>query len=238
MYTCVKRSGRRSNIFTVGFAIGSSQMFWNCRGTHRSTEVENVTQISASDINQAISTEKNSSDLEIEVPPIDQLCLACREGKLEDVEALISKRQEIGLDINATGACGKTPLSHACEIGVESIVTMLLNHGAEVNGHFPTPFKNFRWWSSTMIKTLIERNAKVDQEDPRDGSTVLHHAAAGGCCECVEILIENNASVNQGDRRNATPLHYACNEYAAVLNRSGHGMFKKNILKFHDERKF
>jgi len=91
-------------------------------------------------------------------------------------------------DINQKDKEGWTPLHYACSNGYESIVSILLEKGANVN------------------------------EKDIDGCTPLHNACINGYGSVVSILLEKGANVNEKDKTGYTPLHYACcNSYENIV---------------------
>ena len=83
---------------------------------------------------------------------------------------------ELGDDPNAASKMGATPLSEAVSRGYESVVRLLIDHGANVN----TP--------------------------ARGGLTPLHIAAQGGYDSIIRLLVAKGAAVDAKNARGMTPL--------------------------------
>jgi ankyrin repeat protein len=137
-------------------------------------------------------------------------------------ESVISLLLERGADVNVKDNDGKTPLHCACGYnGRESIVSW----GGE------TPLHNASWKGhESVISLLLEKGADVNVKD-NDGKTPLHCACGYNGCESpillvgetplhkaswkghesvISLLLENGADVNINDKDGKTPLHYAC----------------------------
>jgi ankyrin repeat protein len=111
-----------------------------------------------------------------------------------------------GAGVNITDGNVCTPLHLACLRGHGSVVSMLIDRGADVNvalrracdaGH------------GSVVTMLIDRGADVNVAD-RDGWTPLYWACDAGHGSVVTILIDGGADVNVADRNGLTPLHSAC----------------------------
>ncbi|ELT88071.1 hypothetical protein CAPTEDRAFT_136695, partial [Capitella teleta] len=73
---------------------------------------------------------------------------------------------------------------------------------------------------------FVETGLDATQIDHR-GASLLHHAAASGLCDVLQMLIDHpgTQSVNQTDKNESTPLHYAvaanCAETTQILLNNG-----------------
>jgi ankyrin repeat protein len=85
-----------------------------------------------------------------------------------------------GVDVNAPGLWGRTPLLFA-----------------SVHGHLE------------VARRLLERGADVNARDKDDGGTPLHLAARYGEFEIVWTLLKHNADANARNDSRRTPLHLA-----------------------------
>jgi ankyrin repeat protein len=114
--------------------------------------------------------------------------------------------------------CTLLHISACC--GLENIVKVLLQMGAEVNAidHKYQETSLHRVASHTNITNLLVRGAGVDFMH-KSGRTPLHLAAENGHTSIVEVLLTKGAHVNAVDRDRAIPLHFA--------TKNGH----KNIVK-------
>jgi len=75
----------------------------------------------------------------------------------------------------------------------------------------------------SMVKLLIERDAKVNYQD-ESGNTALHYAAANGKKDIVKYLLENNADVNVVNVKEQKAIDYS--------NIKGYNEITELILKF------
>ena len=105
-------------------------------------------------------------------PPARNICQAAYEGNSETVKQHLAN----GVDVNARGGIGETPLYDAVLGGHKEIIELLIAEGADVN-------------------------AKDDW-----GKTPLRCAAVQDQKENAELLIANGADVNAKDDKGRTPL--------------------------------
>src|SRR5215510_412868 len=66
------------------------------------------------------------------------------------------------------------------------------------------------------VETLVAASPGAITGTDAGGSTPLHHAAAFGSVDDVELLITRGADVNAKNRRSSTPLHWAIHDEAKV----------------------
>ena len=107
-----------------------------------------------------------------------QLEDAARTGDLKKLQALINS----GIDVNAKGSDGQTPLMAAAAMGNTDAMEMLLQNGA-----------------------------RVDETGP-NGQTALMKAIHTGQDDSVELLLKNHADVNIADNDKNTALMLAIND--------------------------
>ncbi|MXW18369.1 MAG: hypothetical protein F4123_08540 [Gemmatimonadetes bacterium] len=143
-----------------------------------------------------------------------------------------------GADVNARDRHGNMPLLFATEMmggGADespaskdpSVVTLLLEAGAEVNAHNElrsTPLHNAAWgkrvevWTNSadlvenppIVAALLAAGADVSARD-NGGSTPLHHAAAIEGLHTVAMLLEAGADIHARDNAGYSPLLRSAN---------------------------
>lgn len=111
-----------------------------------------------------------------------------------------------GLDVNARGCAGDTPLHTAAEQDFYDVTELLLEKGADAkarNETGVTPLHKAR--SVAVVRLLIKHGADVNARDER-GSTPLHWAETAGL---ASLLIGQGAEVESRDVDGCTPLHVA-----------------------------
>jgi len=129
---------------------------------------------------------------------LDALCMACRNGRVEAAEFLLSKLPKTEF----RGFMGATPLHWACFGGSTTIVERLLAAGADptIRDHDLkcTP-RNFgicapaNWGLHFLVRARLDADPTL--LNLMDGQTsALHEAAAGGSLETVRLLLERGAN--------------------------------------------
>ena len=168
---------------------------------------------------------------EIDTP----LMHAVRSGAAAKVEELLSNGAEA--DAPRTDASNVTPLVVACAEGHESVVRLLLKHGASVirsilTGATPLLMAS-QQGHKLVVKLLLERGAAVNKA-MYNGISPLIIASMQGHESVVMLLLEHAATVDQADSDGATALSMATEsghksivrlllEYGAGPNRADHG---------------
>ena len=143
----------------------------------------------------------------------DKLFQAIDEGNLADVRKLIAE----GADVNTPNCIRHTPLDDAVARGNREIVLELLAAGADTNNGAPL-LSAVGYNQRDMVKLLLERGAKVDQQE-EDGilGTPLIFAAIEGNADIARDLLAAEANVNSRNSNGATALMEAVEEKHTAL---------------------
>lgn len=152
------------------------------------------------------------------------LHLACREGQLESVTALLDLGADIYQMNSTTLYC--CPLVAALlqdrsdneddddTSSQLQIVRLLINHGADVHqivrGLFYSPLAAACFGAtSSSIDLLLDEGASPDNPDPISGRLPLHFAAGSGIDNFQVILHATHSDVTVTDRFGKSALHWA-----------------------------
>ena len=119
--------------------------------------------------------------------------------------------------VSAHNKFNNTPLFMAAGVGDDTSISVLLQHGAEVDERC--------WYGRTAlhhasseghvacIDALMIHGADVEARDSQDKETPLHLAAEFNHPACVKVLLDkHNASINAADYFGRTALHKAADE--------------------------
>jgi hypothetical protein len=107
----------------------------------------------------------------------ESLCIACSEGEVGRARQILLS----GVDVNMQSR-GFTPAIVACECGHTNCLSLLINHGAQLD--------------------------KADNT----GATPAHTACHQGHTECLSLLINHGAQVDKADNEGGTPAYIACEQ--------------------------
>lgn len=137
--------------------------------------------------------------------------IASFRGRVDVAQLLI----EGGCDILRSSTTGTTALHAAACGGSSSILSMLLDAGADVNEVSGPRVQtsalvwavNYKHLNASI--ELIRRGANVNYAD-LNGGTALHKAAELGCVDILEALLKAGANPNRVRCPSGTPLHHAC----------------------------
>ncbi len=137
------------------------------------------------------------------------LQIAARQG----YSSLVEKFIEAGVDPDASGQKGSTPIFKAVEAGELRVVGILLEAGAEIETLSPTGetilHRAARAGSSQLIELFLQEGISAEQVDDK-GRLPLHYAARSGTVTGLEKLLNTvGISLNTGDNYGLTPLHHA-----------------------------
>ncbi|KAI7584206.1 hypothetical protein KC346_g18005 [Hortaea werneckii] len=186
-----------------------------------------------SDVETAIANANETLDSEAYQKVLDiALSIACDKSLRAAVEFLLSKKA----DPNSRATNGHPPLRRAVErcgktgCAAESVVELLLNHGAqaEVFGQDKTtPLMLAR--STTVVRLLLKHGANVNATD-NEGRTVLMYAVWKNHIDVVtRLLVEENVDLSQTDSRSRNVWHH----FAMDTDRRMHGDDDKTAVLFN-----
>jgi len=100
----------------------------------------------------------------------------------------------------------------AAYFGIETIVQLLLEKGADVNaadqGGWTPLYRASGMGHIDVVKLLLEKGAHIEAAD-RGGQTPLYRASGIGHIDVVKLLLEKGAHIEAANRGGQTPLHWA-----------------------------
>ncbi|GBG23794.1 Ankyrin repeat domain-containing protein 50 [Hondaea fermentalgiana] len=138
---------------------------------------------------------------------------ACLRGQYKLAKFLIERGAEISFDPDGTDYT--SPLIIACEQSHESIVELLLDHGAHTDAPYgrDTPLMiTCENGAMVSFKKLLTCDDVCIDEQNRDGCTALMIACANGHLEMVKLLLKRGAEVDMQDHKGRRALAYSANE--------------------------
>eukprot|EP01114_Cavostelium_apophysatum_P024927 TRINITY_DN9983_c0_g1_i1.p1 TRINITY_DN9983_c0_g1~~TRINITY_DN9983_c0_g1_i1.p1 ORF type:complete len:390 (-),score=98.05 TRINITY_DN9983_c0_g1_i1:120-1289(-) len=148
-----------------------------------------------------------------------QAALNYRDDEQNSLLHIAFKQEEVikllhswGADLNIGDKTNWTPLHHACRLGSEGSVRLLVSLGANIearNKSIRTPLYPAKLGSTAKI--LIEAGANTEARDEWK-LTPLHDAATNGLADVVKVLLDAGADVHARDAEYRTPLHHACSK--------------------------
>lgn len=106
---------------------------------------------------------------------------------------------------------GSTPLSMAAKSGFTDVMTILLDHGAEIRGFrgSAVPLLDAaRRGQTEAVSLLLERGGDIHGKSSA-GRTALHEAVGGGHGTTLTLLLDKGADANATTRSTWTVLHSA-----------------------------
>jgi ankyrin repeat protein/subtilisin family serine protease/outer membrane protein OmpA-like peptidoglycan-associated protein len=144
----------------------------------------------------------NAQDLQHRTP----LYISVEKARLDMVTFLLGRR-DVDPDVPADD--GQTPLMKAASNGSESIVTILIQNGANVNktsDFYRTALMEAALaGQSKIVRLLLSRHADADRVD-KFGQNALLEASRSGNAEVAKAILEKTADVNHQDQEGRTAL--------------------------------
>lgn len=134
-------------------------------------------------------------------------------------------------DIDCKDEYGNTLLLLACQHGLDDLVRIMLNKGADPNAtnssgasglHFACYRESL---NKTIAKMLLHNGANPDLVETANGCTPLHYASSTGDVSLCELLVRYGANVGVQDYYN-----YTCADYARDGNWDNVATFLQNTL--------
>jgi ankyrin repeat protein len=118
-----------------------------------------------------------------------------------------------GVNVDYPDTDGRTPLSHAAELGLAEIVQLLLDSNADINledkrGQTPLLWATQNGRENIVSELLASAGVDVDHSDS-NGRAALSYAAELGYASVVQTLVSAHAYVNSKDNTGRTPLIWA-----------------------------
>lgn len=140
-------------------------------------------------------------------------------------EAVVERLIAANAKVNISDFVGRTPLSHAAEVGVGPIIHLLMNAGADCEirshagqgGYTPLFFAISKGHTDAACQ-LLRRGANRNARSMQNGFTPLHLAAKLGHAEIVELLLVARATIDVRDDEGRTPIsHAAQNGFTTIV---------------------
>lgn len=132
-----------------------------------------------------------------------------------------------GIDLDARGSSGQTPLHAACYSGNVALAMRLLRCGAKVNtcdGNSTPLITASKLGDRALLKKILKRTSKILLDfRSSSGHTAVTAAIDAGQLGAVKLLLRKGASPNQQSVRGMTPLHHAA--------KLGHTQIAKLLIK-------
>ena len=154
------------------------------------------------------------------------LCVAVMDGKLDMVKLLIAK----GADANLGPSPFINPLRLAYIMDRNDIVDVLLKNGAK-----ETFFDICFIGDLERAKKMIDDNKSLVNEEDEKKLAPIHHAAAGGHADMVQLLIDSGADPTKLALRYNTAMSFASErgheEVVATLIENGVDVNRPTMLR-------
>lgn len=150
--------------------------------------------------------------LEVKSEPIAESVLALHHAVLSGNKDEVTRMIDAGVDVNARGEKGDTPLNNAINTRDLGMMRLLIESGADIS--LPTATETTHLVSAVYsgsidaVKLLIDSGADPNRRG-QDQTAPLHPAARAKSYRMVETLIEAGAKVDPQDRKGRTPLSHA-----------------------------
>ncbi|XP_042907879.2 uncharacterized protein [Parasteatoda tepidariorum] len=193
---------------SVEVLLKNNQISINAKDVCNKTALHIASQVGSEEVVEVLL--KNGADTEIkDMCDYAPLHFAICHNHVGVTIELLKKEKNVDDNLSSS-AC--TPLILAAEKGFSSIVTYLLQKGADVNRKNDlksTPMHLAAdWGHAEVLSILIQNGAEIDCQDDR-GVTPLHCAVRNRHKSCVEVLLKNGAKINIRDYVGRIPIHFA-----------------------------
>lgn len=133
-----------------------------------------------------------------------------------------------GIDLDARGSSGQTPLHAACYCGNVALAKRLLRRGAKVStcdGNSTPLIAASKLGDRALLKKILRRTNKVLLDfRASSGHTAVTAAIDAGQLRAVKLLLRKGASPNQQSMNGMTPLHHAA--------KHGHTQIAKLLIRY------
>ena len=127
---------------------------------------------------------------------------------------------EKGVDVNILDDFGWSPLEYAIDRGKKDMIEFLQSKGGHrTTIEYPTerPAKTARFYAAVqsgdvdLTHRLLDDTPELATARGPTGETPLHHAAAIGANEIIDLLLADRADINaqETNKYGGTPLHWA-----------------------------
>ncbi|KAF0715137.1 Aste57867_3553 [Aphanomyces stellatus] len=152
----------------------------------------------------------------------DDFVEAARRGDLAKIENMATW----GMDVNCTNKYGVSALMFAVDQAHVDIVRYLIGNGASTSGK--TRYGSSLWLAAVdkgdpeIVALFLHAGASVTYQDPDDGTTALHVAAARGRADVAVLLVDAGADLSACTEDGDTPYRTAYrNEQLGALTSKG-----------------
>jgi ankyrin repeat protein len=183
----------------------SGESLLNCAARNRHDNIVELL-LCHRDPHRPISSESQAS------PQERQLLIAAMKADQDLVKQVL----DLGTNPDARDVDGGTSLQWAAWYGYDEIVSILLDHGADVNAVDGTSGRRplheaAEHGNLSTVKILLARGADVDAKDIWEW-TPLHRAATQGGWKVVDTLLRHGADINLKTSGEKTSLDLACDK--------------------------